>query len=106
MLFNDLLLKGFTAENFIVGLAAHLRDVLVGKDEATLPLLELSDDIRERYRKQAAECSNEFLYDAMELATECEQEYKLSKNKRLLVELMLIRMCQLSEQKENQETPA
>ena len=104
LLLNDLLLKGFTAENFILGLAAHLRNTLVSKDEATLNLLEVGDSIRDRYRQQAAGCSNDFLYDAMDLAVQCEQEYKQSKNKRLLVELMLIRMCQLSEQKKNPET--
>ena len=102
LLFDEILRKGFNAANFIGGLAAHLRDVMVSKDESTLPLLQVGDGIRERYKEQAARCGNPFLYDAIDVACQCEAEYRTSKNKRLLVELMLIRMCQLSEQKKKE----
>ena len=101
MLFNEILSNGFDAQNFINGLAAHLRDVMVSKDAATLPLLEVSDAVKGRYQKQGAAASLPFLYDALELCNECDISYRMSKNKRLLVELTLIRLAQLTSQKKN-----
>ena len=102
LLLNEILLKGFTVENFVTGLASHLRDLLVSKDAATLSLLSVSEGIKKRYQEQAAKCSNEFLYEALDLAAQCESDSRPSKNKRLIAELMLIRICQLSDQKKNQ----
>ncbi|MBP5260007.1 MAG: DNA polymerase III subunit gamma/tau [Paludibacteraceae bacterium] len=101
LLLDEILHKGFNAANFTGGLAAHLRDVMVSKDATTLPLLQVGDGIKQRYQEQAARCSNPFLYDALDIVCQCEAEYRGSQNKRLLVELMLIRLCQLSEQKKN-----
>lgn len=97
LLFNDVLNKGFEAQHFISGLGNHLRDLLVSKDPITLPLLEASASVTERYGQQAALCSNPFLYKALELSNECDLNYRLSKNKRLLVELTLIRICQIGQ---------
>jgi len=96
MLLNDVLRKGFDAHHFITGLASHLRDVLVSKDPATLPLLEVGASIRERYQQQAQRCEQKFLYRAMKLCNDCDLNYRNSKNKRLLVELTLIQCAQLT----------
>lgn len=101
MLFNEVLSNGFDAQNFINGLAAHLRDVMVSKDAATLPLLEVSDAVKVRYQQQGAAAPLSFLYDALELCNECDISYRMSKSKRLLVELTLIRLAQLTTQKKN-----
>lgn len=103
MLFNEILNKGFDGHNFIMGLSAHLRDVLVCKDPVTIVLLEVGASIKDRYAEQAVNCDNQFLYDALQLANECDLSYKVSKNKRLLVELMLIRLAQLVSQKKNNQ---
>lgn len=99
LIFNDVLSKGFDAHHFITGLAAHLRDVLVSKDEKTLQLLEVGDDIRKRYMEQSQLCAPEFIYMALKIANDCDLDYRVSKNKRLLVELALIRLCQLHDEK-------
>ena len=96
LLLDEIINKGFDIQSFVSGLASHLRDVLVSKDELTIPLLEVADVVKEKYRRQAAETSIPFLYRALELLTECELNYKQSKNKKLLVELSLIRLAQLN----------
>lgn len=97
LLFNDVLNKGFDAQHFISGMGSHLRDLLVCKDAITLPLLEASASVSERYAWQAEQCQNEFLYKALELSNDCDLNYRISKNKRLLVELTLIRICQIGQ---------
>ena len=97
LLLNEILNKGFDAGHFITGLSSHLRDLLVSKDTVTLPLLEVGASIRERYRAQAQQCPLPFLYQAMKLSNDCDLSYRTSKNKRLLVELTLIRIAQLTE---------
>ncbi len=101
VLFNEVLNKGFDAQNFINGLAAHLRDVMVSKDASTLILLEVGNALQTKYKAQAAKVPLDFLYDALELCNECDINYRMSKNKRLLVELTLIRLAQLTNQKKN-----
>ena len=96
ILLNDVLRKGFDAHHFITGMASHLRDVLVSKDPATIPLLEVGASIRERYMQQAQKCEPKFLYRAMKLCNDCDLNYRTSKNKRLLVELTLIQCAQLT----------
>ena len=96
LLFNDVLNKGFDGSHFITGLSSHFRDVLVGKDPVTLPLLEVGASIRQRYQEQAQKCPLPFLYKAMKLCNECDLNYRISKNKRLLVELTLIQVAQLT----------
>ena len=96
LLFNDILNKGFDGSHFITGLSSHFRDLLVGKDPVTLPLLEVGASIRPRYQEQAQKCPLPFLYRAMKLCNECDLNYRISKNKRLLVELTLIQVAQLT----------
>ena len=96
LLFNDVLNKGFDGSHFITGLSSHFRDLLVGKDPVTLPLLEVGASIRQRYQEQAQKCPLPFLYKAMKLCNESDLNYRASKNKRLLVELTLIQVAQLT----------
>lgn len=96
LLLNDILNKGFDGNHFITGLASHFRDLLVSKDPVTLPLLEVGESIRHRYQEQSQKCDQKFLYRAMKLINDCDLNYKVSKNKRLLVELALIQCAQLT----------
>ena len=96
LLFDEVLRHGFDGGNFITNLTAHLRDLLVGREPATLPLLEVSNDVRERYREQAQKCNERFLIHAIKLCNDCDLNYRVSKNKRLLVELTLIQLSQLT----------
>ena len=96
LLFNDVLNKGFDGSHFITGLSSHFRDLLVAKDAVTLPLLEVGASIRQRYQEQAQKCPLPFLYRAMKLCNDCDLNYRASKNKRLLVELTLIQVAQIT----------
>lgn len=91
-LFDEVLRKGFEPDIFMLGLAEHLRNLLVCKDEATLQLLEAGDTLRERYRQQAELAPSAFLVTALNLANECDLHYKTARNKRLHTELALIKM--------------
>ena len=94
LLFNEVLSKGFEGGPFVSGLASHLRDVLVSRDPQTTQLLEVSDDIRRRYAEQAQRCKPQWLYRAISLCNQCDLAYRMSRNKRLQVELMLIECAQ------------
>ncbi|WP_319590655.1 DNA polymerase III subunit gamma/tau [uncultured Draconibacterium sp.] len=96
VIFNDILNHGFDGHHFITGLSSHFRDLLVCKDAVTIQLLEVGGDIKERYRSQAAATESDFLLDAMQIANTCDMQYKTSQNKRLLIELALIRIAQLT----------
>lgn len=96
--FNEILEKGFEGGHFVSGLASHLRDLLVSKDAVTLSLLEVSDNIRARYQEQAQRCPVKFLYKAIKLCSDCDLNYRVSKNKRLLVEIALIQLAQLTQE--------
>lgn len=96
LLFNEVLNKGFEGGNFIAGLASHMRQLLVAKDTATLPLLEVSERTRERYCEQAKKCDTKFIYRAIKLCNECDQSYRQSHNKRLQVEICLIQCAQIT----------
>ena len=97
LLYNEILGKGFEGGPFISGLASHLRDVLVCHDPQTASLLELSDDIRQRYVEQAKRCKAQWLYRAIRLCNDCDQAYRTSRNKRLQVELTLIECAQATD---------
>ncbi len=97
LLFNEILAKGFQGDHFINGYASHMRDLLVSKDEATIRLLEVGDKIKEQYKEQAKKCSAGFLYKAIKLCNECGLNYRVSKNQRLLVELTLIEVAQITQ---------
>lgn len=96
LLFNEVLSKGFDGSHFISGLTSHFRDLLVSHDQCTLPLLEVSGEMRKRYAEQSVRCQPEFLIRAMKICNKCDLNYRSSKNKRLLVELTLIQTAQLS----------
>ncbi|MBO4771565.1 MAG: DNA polymerase III subunit gamma/tau [Bacteroidales bacterium] len=93
--FNEILNKGFDAHHFVSGLSQHIRDIMVSRDTATLQLLEVGADIRDRYKKQAQECPLPFLYTALNITNRCDLDYRESKSKRLLVELMLMQLCNI-----------
>ena len=97
IIFNEILDKGFNPHYFIIGLMQHFRDLLICKDTATIQLLEVGGEIRERYKKQAECCSANILLGALQLASECDIQYKSSSNQRFLVELTLVRIGQLEE---------
>lgn len=96
MIFNEVLDKGFEGQHFINGLASHFRDLLVSRDPVTVQLLEVGGEIRERYKAQASVCPADFLVEAIRLSSECDYQYKTNQNKRLSVELTLIRTAQLT----------
>ena len=95
MLFNDVLNHGFDAGHFVTGFAQHLRDVLVSKDPQTLPLLETGEAMRQRYGEQAQRCHPIWLFQALDILNTCDINYRTARNKRLTVELALVKLCQL-----------
>ena len=97
LILNEILGKGFDGQNIITGLAGHFRDLLVCRDESTLVLFEVGASIRERYKEMAKHCPDQHLFKAIELANTCDLNYRASRNKRLLLELTLIQLCQLTQ---------
>ena len=97
LLLNEVLMKGFDAGNFIAGLAVHLRNLLVARDESGACLLEMSEKMKARYREQAGRVKPRFIYRAIKLCNDCDQSYRTSHNKRLQVEICLIQAAQLAE---------
>ena len=97
VLLNKVINNGFDGGLLIQGLARHVRNVLMAKDAQTLPLLEVSDKQRERYQEQAKRADTRFLYQALRLMNQCDINYRQSSNKRLLVELTLIEIAQITQ---------
>ena len=97
LLLNNVINKGFDGGLLIQGLAKHVRNVLMAKDPQTLPLLEVSDQQRQRYQEQAKRCETRFLYQALKKMNLCDINYRQSSNKRLLVELTLIEVAQITQ---------
>lgn len=104
VLLNNIIAHGFDGGNVVGGLASHIRNVMMAKDAQTLPLLEVSDQQRQRFQEQAQKCPLPFLYKALKLLGECDVQYRQSSNKRLLVELTLIRVAQIT-QPDDQDVP-
>jgi len=96
MIFNEILDSGFDGHHFISGLSTHFRDILVSKDQITVQLLEVGGEIKERYKGQAAKCDVDFIMEGLKIANECDLQYKACQNKRLLVELALVKITQLT----------
>jgi DNA polymerase-3 subunit gamma/tau len=92
-LFDQILKKGFEGDDFILGLCEHFRNLLFCKDQNTLMLMELSDNLKQKYYEQSTLASADFLVNCLNLGNQCDQQYRMSKNKRLTVELALIKMC-------------
>lgn len=103
LLLNSIIAKGFAGGHFINGLASHIRNVLMAKDAQTLPLLEVSQQQRQKYEEQAKKCPTTFLYQALKLLNQCDINYRQSSNKRLLVEITLIQIAQITQP---DDTPA
>lgn len=97
MLFDEILDNGFDGNNFITGLASHLRNILVCKDAATVQLLEVSENIKQKYLEQSKAAPASFLISALNIANQCDLNYKISKNQRLQVELTLIKISHLAQ---------
>ena len=97
LLLNSIIEKGFDGGNVVTGLASHIRNVLMSKDESTLKLLETSKEQTEKFKAQAQKCTTRFLYQALKVLNQCDVCYKQSSNKRLLVELTLIEVAQLTQ---------
>ena len=95
ILFDEVLNNGFDGNNFINGLASHLRNLLVAKDPQTTKLLEVSENIKQKYISQSQQTAVSFILTALNLANQCDLIYKNSKNQRLQVELALIKMCHI-----------
>ncbi|EFA92052.1 DNA polymerase III, subunit gamma and tau [Hoylesella buccalis ATCC 35310] len=97
VLLNSILAKGFDGGLLTNGLASHIRNVLMAKDAQTLPLLEVSEQQRQKYQQQAQKCPTKFLYQALKILNRCDVNYRQSSNKRLLVELTLIEVAQVTQ---------
>ncbi|MBO6234740.1 MAG: DNA polymerase III subunit gamma/tau, partial [Prevotella sp.] len=95
---NDLLAKGFDGIQMVNGLASHVRNVLMATDPQTTELIEASDSARQRYAEQAKRCKPKFLYQALKILNQCDLGYRQSSNKRLLVELTLIQVAQITQE--------
>jgi len=95
LILNDILNRGFDGHNVITGIASHFRDLLLCKDAKTSQLFEVGDSVRNRYVEMAKKCDNEFLYKAIDVVNECDLNYRLSRNKRLLSDLTMVKLCQL-----------
>jgi DNA polymerase-3 subunit gamma/tau len=106
LLFDEVLQKGFDALHFVVGLMQHLRDVLVCKDARSAILLETSDVVRKQYVACAQTCSPQWLFQALDLANTCDVQYRTAKNKRLTVELFLVKLCRLTQTMEQRMAAA
>jgi len=103
--FNEILMNGFDAHQFIMGLASHFRDLLVSKDPQTIVLLDKGDELKTKYLEQSENCDLSFLIKALRMCNKCDVEYRASKNQRLLVELTLLKMStigQLDSEKKNE----
>ncbi len=97
LLFDEILNNGFDGNNFITGLASHLRNILVCKDAATVQLLEVSENIKQKYLEQSSAAPASFLISALNIANQCDLNYRISKNQRLQVELTLIKISHLAQ---------
>jgi DNA polymerase-3 subunit gamma/tau len=93
MLLNEILAKGFDEHNFVLGLGEHFRNLLLCKNAATLTILETSEKNKALYLEQTAKCSDDFLLCGLEVINDSDIQYKASKNKRLLIELCLLKLC-------------
>jgi len=96
IMFNTILSKGFDGHNFIMGLASHFRDLLVCKNQETIVLLEVGEQVKSMYLDQSKRSNYEFLIDGIDLSNSCDLKYKSSRNQRLLVELCLLQLASLT----------
>ncbi|MCX6232558.1 MAG: DNA polymerase III subunit gamma/tau [Bacteroidetes bacterium] len=97
LLFNEVIEKGFDGQHFIIGLGEHLRNLLVCKDVATIKLMEIGESLKVKYNEQALKCSVPFLFKSLEIINQCDLNYKISNNKRLSIEIMLMQISSLNQ---------
>ncbi|MCG2430496.1 DNA polymerase III subunit gamma/tau [Aequorivita xiaoshiensis] len=102
--YNDILAKGFDGHHFVMGLASHFRDLMVCKNQETIQLLEVGEQVKKMYLEQSIKTSAQFLMDAIEIANTCDLKYKNSQNQRLLVELCLMQLASLTFQGEKKNS--
>lgn len=95
LIFKEIRDHGFEGKLFINGLASHFRELLVAHSANTFPLLQVTQEVAERYKEQSARCDLGFIYSAMEYCNKCDLDYRVATNKQFLVELTLIKICQL-----------
>ncbi|MFZ4413337.1 MAG: DNA polymerase III subunit gamma/tau [Bacteroidales bacterium] len=95
LLFNEVIEKGFDGQHFIIGLGEHLRNLLVCKDVATIKLLEIGENLKGRYKDQSASCPVPFLFKSLDTINQCDLNYKVSNNKRLSIEILLMQLSSL-----------
>ena len=95
LLLNDVINKGFDPQNFIQGMASHLRNLLLGKDARVIDLMEVSSQLKARYAKQAESCNTAFLLHALDIANECDINFRNANNKRLHLEIALLKMVEM-----------
>jgi DNA polymerase III subunit gamma/tau len=105
LIFNEILSRGFDAHNLINGLSRHLRDLLVCRDEVTIQLLDSGAGIREKYKSQSKECTQEFILKSLGITNQCDLSYRSSKNQRLHVELCLLQLCALQAGEKKKSEP-
>ena len=104
LILNDIISKGFEPQHFINGLGNHLRSLMVCKDPITVQLLEVSEQLRQRYLAQSQACPMPFLIRALEINNKCDIDYRAANNKRLHLEIALLKMCALCSQALNMPT--
>ncbi len=99
LILDEILEHGFDGQNFLSGLASHMRDLLVSLDPDTIKLLEATDSFKGRYKAQASKCDAGFLFSALDICNQAEIHFKSSHNQRLLIELSLLKIAGLKDQK-------
>ena len=104
LILNDIISKGFEPQHFVSGMGNHLRSLMVCKDPATVQLLEVSEQLRQRYLAQSQACPMPFLIRALEINNKCDIDYRAANNKRLHLEIALLKMCALCSQALNMPT--
>ena len=102
--YNEILSKGFDGHHFIMGLASHFRDLLVCKNQQTISLLEVGDQVKKMYLEQSQQTPHDFLIEALDIANSCDLKFKTSRNQRLLVELCLMQLTSLTAQGEKKKS--
>ncbi len=103
LIFDEILSKGFDAHNFITGFSKHFRDLLICKDQSTLQLLEVGNNIKEKYKLQSGQCPPEFLFECLNICGQCDMNFKSARNQRLHVELALVQLCQALDKKKSSD---
>ena len=101
LLVSEVVDKGFDPQNFIQGMASHLRNLLLGKDQRVINLMEVSNQLKARYAKQAERCSTKFLLKALDIANECDINFRNANNKRLHLEVALLKMISEQPRRDN-----